>query len=167
MKRKKAKVEQNAAKSTATAAEKRAQTMPQDLNSRINGWLIAVGLFVLFTASQVSRVAIDYSLAKWASTSAGDPKSFWAMMYWICIPILIGFLCFRSVYLNIFAFLSAKQIHDAVFRAVICAPITTFYDTHTVMHTPLDIILTLILTLTFYTQMRLLHAACRRLNPFI
>ena len=135
MKRKKAKIEDAAAKSNATKAEKRAQTMPQDLKCRINGWLIAVGLFLLFTASQVSRVAIDYSLAKWASVDAGDPKSFWALSYWVCIPVLIGFLCFRSVYLNIFAYLSAKQIHGAVFRAVICAPITTFYDTHTVRHT--------------------------------
>ena len=132
--------------------------MPQDLKSRINGWLIAFGLFLLFTTSQVSRVAIDYSLAKWASIDAGDPKSPWALTYWICIPVLIGFLCLRSVYLNIFAYLSAKQIHGAVFRAVLCAPITTFFDTHTVrLTTPSRHIHILI----YYTYMPLLYTAYR------
>lgn len=105
---------------------------PRDPWSEVAGYVVAFGLFVLFTASQVSRVAIDYSLATWAAGSHGARNDFWEWAYWVSIAILIGFLMVRSTYLNTFAFLSAKQIHGAIFRSVICAPITTFYDTHTV-----------------------------------
>ena len=38
----------------------------------------------------------------------------------------------RSTYLNVFAVKSAAKLHRRVFHAVLSAPITTFFDTHTV-----------------------------------
>ena len=123
-----------AADAAAAPKEKgaaKAKSLPQDARERVLGWLIAVGFFTLFTASQVSRVAVDYCLAHWASEGAGARTSVWAPIYWVSLPILMAFLLVRSVYLNILAWHASKQMHGAVFRAVICAPITTFFDTHT------------------------------------
>ena len=81
------------------------------------------------------RVAVDYSLARWANyggTVHGSKlNNTWNIAYFVCFGFLFIFLLARATILNIFAALSAEYIHKRLFRTVLLAPVTSFFDTHT------------------------------------
>jgi hypothetical protein len=95
------------------------------------GFFIVVGIIFLFTLAQVARVAVDLFLARWAASGAVK-NSIQATTYYASIGVLITSLLLRSVYLNTFAILSSKHIHSSMLRHVLSAPITVFFDTHTI-----------------------------------
>ena len=92
-------------------------------------------LVLLFAATQFVRVAVDYSLARWAefggSSHGSKQNNDWSTAYYIAFAFLFVFLAARSSLLNVFALFSASHIHRDLFRSVLCAPVTTFFDTHT------------------------------------
>jgi ATP-binding cassette, subfamily C (CFTR/MRP), member 1 len=89
----------------------------------------------LFAGAQFVRVAVDYSLARWAQyggrSSGSKLNDDWSHAYYISFGVLFIFLFARSTALNSLALLSATHIHRDLFRTVVCAPVTTFFDTHT------------------------------------
>jgi ATP-binding cassette, subfamily C (CFTR/MRP), member 1 len=89
----------------------------------------------LFAGAQFVRVAVDYSLARWAQyggrSSGSKLNDDWSHAYYISFGVLFIFLIARSTALNSLALLSATHIHRDLFRTVVCAPVTTFFDTHT------------------------------------
>jgi ABC-type multidrug transport system fused ATPase/permease subunit len=99
--------------------------------SILAGLTITFGLIILFTCAQIARVAIDYTLAKWAEDD-GNKDSKWSTSFYASFGILAFFLCIRSFYLNIWSYYSSKAIHQSTFQCIVQAPITTFFDTHTV-----------------------------------
>jgi ABC-type multidrug transport system fused ATPase/permease subunit len=98
--------------------------------------IILVTVFVLlFAGAQFVRVAVDYSLARWAEyggTKSGSTlNNTWNIAYFVSFGALFILLTLRSTVLNYFAMLSASHIHKGLFRSILCAPVTTFFDTHT------------------------------------
>ena len=84
------------------------------------------------TAAQGLRISLDYTLANWAAQDGGAKNSVWATV-WLCLfAALFGVLCVRSVNLNYISTASATRIHEEVFTRIMQAPITLFFDTHTV-----------------------------------
>ena len=96
---------------------------------------LMVGLIFMFASAQFVRVAVDYSLARWANyggTVHGSKlNNSWNTAYFITVGVLFLFLAGRASFLNLLALLSAKHIHEDLFRTVLCAPVTSFFDTHT------------------------------------
>lgn len=95
------------------------------------GFLYGVGLIIVFGISQVARIACDYYLASW-SRDFGSRSSIWSHAFYISQGVLMGTLWMRSSYLNRGAIAAASTIHRIVLRVVLSAPITTFFDTHTI-----------------------------------
>ena len=96
---------------------------------------LMLGLVFMFASAQFVRVAVDYSLARWANyggTVHGSKlNNSWNTAYFITVGVLFLFLAGRASFLNLLALLSAKHIHEDLFRTVLCAPVTSFFDTHT------------------------------------
>ncbi len=95
------------------------------------GFLYGLGLIIVFGISQVARIACDYYLASW-SRDFGSRSSIWSHAFYISQGVLIGTLWMRSSYLNRGAIAAASTIHRIALRVVLSAPITTFFDTHTI-----------------------------------
>lgn len=95
------------------------------------GFLYGLGLIVVFGISQVARIACDYYLASW-SRDQGARDSVWSHAFYISQGVLVGTLWMRSSYLNRGAIAAASTIHRIALRVVLSAPITTFFDTHTI-----------------------------------
>ena len=97
--------------------------------------LLVAMLVLLFAGAQFVRVAVDYSLARWAEyggTKSGSQLNHtWKIAYFVSFGALFILLALRSTLLNYFAMLSASHIHRGLFRSILCAPVTTFFDTHT------------------------------------
>ena len=97
--------------------------------------LLVAMLVLLFAGAQFVRVAVDYSLARWAEyggTKSGSQLNHtWNIAYFVSFGALFILLALRSTLLNYFAMLSASHIHRGLFRSILCAPVTTFFDTHT------------------------------------
>ncbi len=98
----------------------------------LSGMSITIGLLCLFTAAQASRVSIDYALASWAREDNGSPDSKWASYFYYSFAALSVLLCVRSFYLNFWSYYSARAVHQSTFLKIVQAPVTTFFDTHTV-----------------------------------
>ncbi len=97
----------------------------------IFGFFSGILLLILFSTTQFFRIAVDYCIAKF-SESFGHYGNYWQRMYYCSFGLLFFFLLLRSVYLNVFAVRSSSVLHASVLRRVLSAPITTFFDTHTV-----------------------------------
>ena len=97
----------------------------------ITGLLIAVGMLVLFVLAQAARVSVDYTLARWAEAE-GDRLSPWCLAFYISFGILAILLSLRSVYLNYWTCQSTQAVHIYSFNKIMQAPVTEFFDTHTV-----------------------------------
>lgn len=95
------------------------------------GFIYCVGLFAVFALSQLARLACDYYIARWAREGSVLGSRL-VTSYYVSIGILVIFLQFRSSYLNIHSVCASSKIHTRVFRAVLQAPVPTFFDTHTV-----------------------------------
>ena len=100
-------------------------------NMKMGGFMIFI-LLLVYTAAQGLRISLDYSLANWAAQDGGAKDSDWARAWFYLFGALFGVLCVRSVYLNYISTASATRIHEEVFARIMQAPITLFYDTHTV-----------------------------------
>jgi ATP-binding cassette, subfamily C (CFTR/MRP), member 1 len=96
-----------------------------------SGLTVTIGLLILFTAAQASRVVIDYALASWAENN-GRQDSPWAARFYYSFLTLFLLLCVRSFYLNFWSYYSTRAVHQSTFLKIIQAPVTTFFDTHTV-----------------------------------
>jgi ATP-binding cassette subfamily C (CFTR/MRP) protein 1 len=95
------------------------------------GFVLISSMFMLFVIVQAARVGVDYVLIRWA-TQGGSRHSPLSVAYYVIMAVLMGVLLVRCYALNFFAVRSSKNIHLAVFRAVISASVPLFYDTHTI-----------------------------------
>jgi ABC-type multidrug transport system fused ATPase/permease subunit len=95
------------------------------------GFFSGLLLLILFSSTQFFRIAVDYCIVKF-SENFGHYGNYWQRMYYSSFGFLLFFLLLRSVYLNFFAVRSSSVLHASVLRRVLSAPITTFFDTHTV-----------------------------------
>ena len=96
--------------------------------TRCLGTAVVVVLLVIYAASQVSRVSIDFCLANWAET--GD--STWGKYYYISFGICLLACLARSYWLNFFSVLSSEKIHRIVFTRLLQAHIPLFFDVRSV-----------------------------------
>ena len=96
---------------------------------------LIASLILIFASAQFVRVAVDYSLARWADyggrVHGSKLNNNWNLAYFIVFGALFLFLAGRAYFLNVFAALSAKHIYQDLFHTVLCAPVTSFFDTHT------------------------------------
>ena len=99
--------------------------------SAVIGFLILSCLLLLFAVAQTARIAVDYSLAQWAQ-DLGASDSKWALVFYISFGILVLFCLIRSWYLNYWAWKSSRAVHERMFLSILQAPVTDFFDTHTV-----------------------------------
>lgn len=95
------------------------------------GFILLFLMLIMFLLSQAARIGVDLILLRWA-TNGGAKDSVWGTAYYITIGVLFAALFIRTLTLNYFSTLSSKNIHSAVFRAVISASVPLFYDTHTI-----------------------------------
>ena len=98
------------------------------LESTLKGGLILLGTLLIFSAAQVARLSIDYSLAQWAGQAQGDPGSGWAVVYYSAFALCFFLCVVRGLYLNAFAVLSAAKINAVIFARILQAPVNTFFD---------------------------------------
>jgi hypothetical protein len=112
----------------AIAKSKRNRT---DSIATLQGFFISVLIVLIFSLAQLSRVSVDYILAKWAQYD-GRESSQWSTIYFVSFGVLIALLVVRSTLLNTLSMRSCAKIHTMVFKSILCAPIPTFFDTHTV-----------------------------------
>jgi len=96
------------------------------------GLLIGAGLILLFMVAQAARIGVDYALARWAGDALGDPHSDWATVFYASFGVLALFVTIRTLYLNYWTWKSARAVHEATFHSILQAPVTEFFDTHTV-----------------------------------
>jgi hypothetical protein len=83
-----------------------------------------VGFFglILFLASQVARVGVDFLLAIWAEQGAGMLSEV-AIYYYACMVLLVVLVLFRFTSLNMIMVRIGRNMHSMVFRHVLAAPI--------------------------------------------
>lgn len=96
------------------------------------GLLIGIGLVSLFVVAQAARIGVDYALARWAGDTFGDPHSDWATAFYALFGALALFILARSFYINYWTWKSSRAVHEATFHNILQAPVTEFFDTHTV-----------------------------------
>jgi ABC-type multidrug transport system fused ATPase/permease subunit len=96
------------------------------------GTVCSLVIFLVFSSSQLARLACDFYLAKWSRATDEHRESMFQGSYYIAICVLFVLLWIRSSSLNIPAVLSTKNLHESALRSVISAPITEFFDTHTI-----------------------------------
>lgn len=96
------------------------------------GTACSLVIFLVFSSSQLARLACDFYLAKWSRATDEYNESMFRGSYYIAICVLFVLLWARSSSLNIPAVLSTKNLHESALRSVISAPITEFFDTHTI-----------------------------------
>jgi len=94
------------------------------------GLFYLIILILAFGLGQLSRLAIDYYLAKW-SRDTGDSHSKWALYYLISIGILFGTQMIRSSLVNLTAIQSSKYIHQTILRSIFSASVGSFFDVKT------------------------------------
>lgn len=96
----------------------------------IFGFFAIIILILCFTGAQFFRVAVDYTLVLFSSRfySPGN----YGLYYYCSFGLLVLSLLIRSVYLNHFAVRSSRYLHASIMRSTFSAPITTFFDTHTI-----------------------------------
>jgi ABC-type multidrug transport system fused ATPase/permease subunit len=87
---------------------------------------------LLFTVTQFFRVAVDYCIVRFSSNFDGNSRSLWEKLYFSSVGIMLFCLLLRAAFLNRFAVRASSVLHSAVLRRVLSAPITQFFDTHTV-----------------------------------
>jgi len=110
----------------------------QKVDSKSLRWRRLYGVFVLFflllffTSAQMARLAVDYYLASWARSDGGHPHSKWRLYYFYSLLVMSVLLVVRSLYLNHFACASSTKIHELIVARIFQAPVSTFFDTHTV-----------------------------------
>ena len=96
------------------------------------GGIMIFFLLLIYTAAQGLRISLDFTLASWAAQHRGAKDSDWATAWFYLFAALFCVLCVRSVYLNYISTASATRIHEEVFTRIMQAPVTRFFDTHTV-----------------------------------
>lgn len=98
----------------------------------IVGIIAVVILILIFSIAQLLRVAVDYFLAQFSAHFQVGHIDVWGIAYYLSFGLLLLSLLIRSVYLNYFAVRSSNYLHTSILRVILSAPITTFFDTHTI-----------------------------------
>ncbi|ETV64096.1 hypothetical protein H257_18968 [Aphanomyces astaci] len=91
-----------------------------------NGAFVAVSIVVAFTISQTAVVATDWFMGFWSTHPGNDVTS--VVVYVVLALVAMALVWGRSVYVLFLCVLCSKALHAKLFRKVIHAPVTTFFD---------------------------------------
>ncbi|RYH19548.1 ATP-binding cassette domain-containing protein [archaeon] len=98
----------------------------------MRGAVLMVLMVILFTITQILRVAVDYYIAVLALNWDDGDKHKFEIFYYGSFGCFVFSLLLRSVYLNFFAVQSSRVLHSYMLRNILTASIPTFFDTTTI-----------------------------------